>query len=253
MQTKHLRCTLCCLFTLSAQADEAVREMSTDRPDITESPYSVAPGFFQVEMSFYDYQRDHSGSARSETQTFGQVNLKYGIGENTDLQLVFDSYTRADDANGFGDLTVRLKQNLWGNDKGGTAFALMPYLTVPTYTAASQDAWSGGLVAPFAYSLSERVNLGVQAQLELSPDEDRSGHHLDALVSGTIGYSMTDQLGGFAELVGIFSEEESTVVLFDIGFTCAVSDHLSLDAGARIGLNRAAPDLGLFSGMSFRF
>ena len=37
-----------------------MREMSTDRPDTTESAYTVDAGHYQIEMSFFDYGRDRS-------------------------------------------------------------------------------------------------------------------------------------------------------------------------------------------------
>ena len=33
-----------------------------------------------------------------------------------------------DGAEGFGDMEIRLKHNLWGNDEGATALALMPFI-----------------------------------------------------------------------------------------------------------------------------
>src|SRR6187402_3113627 len=44
-----------------------MREMSTDRPDTTESAYTVDAGHYQIEMSFFDYSRDRSDGARTKT------------------------------------------------------------------------------------------------------------------------------------------------------------------------------------------
>ena len=38
-----------------------MREMATDRPDVTESPYTVDAGHVQVESSFVEYTRDDDG------------------------------------------------------------------------------------------------------------------------------------------------------------------------------------------------
>ena len=243
------------------QTTEPVREMSTDRPDITESAYSVAPGMFQVEMSFFDYERDRSGPDRLDTWIYGQVNFKYGITENSDLQLIFDTHTvsRAigqgtrDVVSGFGDVTMRYKQPLWGNDSGRTAFALMPFVTIPTGSDVSADAWAGGLVMPLAVTLTERIAMGLMAEVDLVPDAETNGHDLEYLISGTLGFSLTERWGLFTEVVGIFGEDADALGLFDTGLTFALSENLVFDAGVRIGLNRAAPDLGVFSGMSFRF
>src|SRR4026209_2035948 len=71
---------------------ELMREMSTDRPDKTESPYTVDAGHFQVEMDLFGYTRDHDTAAgadsRTETFSVGPVNLKGGLFNNVDLQIL---------------------------------------------------------------------------------------------------------------------------------------------------------------------
>jgi hypothetical protein len=242
---------LCFLSLIAAScpvaAQFSVREMSTDRPDITESPYSVPQGMGQVEMSFFDYERDVSQAG--DAWIYGQVNLKYGLSSSSDVQLVVHSYEGA--LSGFGDVALRYKQNLWGNDEGKTAFALMPFLTIPTQSESA--GWAGGVVMPLAVTLTERVCLGLQSQLSMVPDAESSGHDLECLLSGTLGFTLTERLGVFTELVGIFTEDADAIGLFDTGLTYAVAEDAVLDAGVRIGLNSAAPDLGIFTGVSFRF
>src|SRR5688572_22582399 len=46
---------------------ELMREMSTDRPDVTESSKTVDAGHVQVELSFGDYVRDEQDGVKSET------------------------------------------------------------------------------------------------------------------------------------------------------------------------------------------
>src|SRR5687767_2381830 len=41
-----------------------MREMSTDRPDTTESPRTVDAGHFQLEMSFVDFTREDEDGVR---------------------------------------------------------------------------------------------------------------------------------------------------------------------------------------------
>ena len=74
-----------------------------------------------------------------------------------------DSYVRertrvspgpATTTDGFGDITTRLKVNLWGNDGGRTALAIMPFLKVPTASdGLGNDVVEGGIIVPFAFEL----------------------------------------------------------------------------------------------------
>ena len=119
-----------------------MREMSTDRPDKTESPYTVDAGHFQIEMDVFTYSYDRYNSERrdvsAESLSIAPVNLKAGLFNNVDLQLVLETYTSVrihdrdagtvEKQRGLGDVTPRLKFNLWGNDGGQTAFAIMPFV-----------------------------------------------------------------------------------------------------------------------------
>lgn len=241
---------------------EAVRPMSTDRPDVTESAYSVAPGFFQVEMSFFDYERDRAGPDRLDSWIYGQINFKYGLSTNNDIQVVFDTHavTRAigaDDereiTSGFGDVTVRFKHNLWGNDSGRTALSVMPYVTIPTGSEFSADAWAGGVTMPFAMTLTDRLSLGSMAQVDLVPDGETHGYDLEFLATVCLGLTLTERWGAYSEIIISAGEDTAAQLRSATGFTFAVTDDFVLDAGVRIGLNHAAPDLGVFSGVSFRF
>lgn len=235
--------------------------MSTDRPDTTESAITVPAGLFQVEASLFDYSRDHASGLRETQWIYGQVNLKAGLDDQTDLQLIVNSHAvagvseRGDSTRttGFGDLTLRLKRNLFGNDGGGPALALMPYLTVPTHTDVSDEAWAGGLIVPFGLDLSERVTLGLMAEVDLVHDAETGGHDLEWLHSATLGIGLTERVGQYLELVGIAGNDTNYQALFNTGLTFALTPTLVFDAGVRLGLNRPAPDFGVFSGVSFRF
>ena len=69
-----------------------LRELSTDRPDQTESPYTVDAGHFQVEMDFFNYtaDRDTAGGAdlRARAWSVAPLNLKLGLTNRLDVQLM---------------------------------------------------------------------------------------------------------------------------------------------------------------------
>ena len=121
---------------------DLMRDLSTDRPDQTESAYTVDAGHVQIEIDFLNYLREHDTTGGADIRTralaVAPLNLKFGLLNNVDLQLMADPYVRvrAEDrlsgvtarASGFGDFTTRLKINLWGNDGGPTALAIMPFV-----------------------------------------------------------------------------------------------------------------------------
>jgi len=240
-----------------------MREMSTDRPDTTESPYTVDAGHYQIEMSFFDYGRNRADGERTETWTFGAMNLKAGLLNQVDLQVVFDAFTQEhtraagieDTTSGFSDVTLRLKTNLWGNDVGKTAFAIMPYVKMPTDTEMSNGHWEGGVILPLAISLSDRISLGLMLEADFVHDDERGGYDVEWVHTATLGFDLTEQLGLYIECTGVASREEDFdyQATFDAGITLSATDNLVFDAGIRVGMNEAAEDFGIFTGMSVRF
>lgn len=242
-------------------ASSGIRSMSTDRPDTTESAYSVPAGMFQVEMSFFDFERDAGRGQKTETSTWGQMNIKRGLTDDVDLQVVFDVHQQSRFSSGagslresgFGDVTLRLKNNVWGNDEGPTALAVMPYVSIPTGARLSAEAWQAGVAVPFAWQMTERFNFGMMAQADMVHDEESAGYDLQWLASATVGVALSERWGAFIEGVAVAGEDMPFFALLNGGLTFALTDDCVLDAGLRIGLNRTAPDIGVFSGISFRF
>ena len=122
-----------------------LRELQPDRPGVTESPFTVDAGHFQLEMDALRLINSSSGSAERQREWHAAYSmLKLGLSRRTDLQLELPLYSvfkqqPADPAEGperhagFGDMTVRLKHNFVGDDQlGHFAMAVMGYARLPT-------------------------------------------------------------------------------------------------------------------------
>lgn len=242
---------------------ELMREMSTDRPDTTESPISVDAGHFQIESSFIDYNRDKTGGVKNETWIAGQTNIKVGLLDRTDIQFIIDPYTNSkttgggasSTANGISDLTIRLKQNMWGNEGDTkTAFAVMPWISAPTGNDdLSVSKYEGGLIAPLSIEVASGVATAVMIQADVLWDGAK--YYAQWTHTNTWGFEITDALGIYVEYVGQHRSGTSSeyVAIGDVGVTFAVNDNLILDTGVRVGLNSRADDFGWFAGVSYRY
>jgi len=239
---------------------DQMRDLSPDRPDATESPYTVDAGHIQLEMSFLEFSREDEGT-RTDTYVYAPFNLKIGLLNNADLQLLFDPYVRvqdraADDAAGHGDLTLRFKANLWGNDSGDTAFGIMPFVKLPT---GDRDVSNGnaepGIILAFGASLPGEFNLGLMAEFDAVRNAADDGFDLEFVHTATVSRAVLGALGAFVEYVGVASSDSGSDyrASFSTGLTFALSDDVVLDAGAVLGLTDAAEDIRLFSGITVRF
>jgi len=244
-----------------------LRELSTDRPDLTESAYTVDAGWWQVEMdiSAYTHARDTLDGADTKTTSvsYANMNVKVGLTSNIDLQTVFSTYTverendriagTRDELSGFGDITSRLKINLWGNDGGTTAFTLMPYVKWPTaQRRLGNDSVEGGLIAPLAVELPAGWGMGVMTEFDLVRNAADDGYRLDWMNSITFSHDIAGSLGGYVEFVSVITEGPE-IASFDCGLTYGIGEHVQVDCGANIGLTRATEDYTIFAGLAFRF
>lgn len=244
----------------------ALRELTTDRPDATESPTTVDAGHVQLELSLAAHTRDRRtperDGGRSEEWNVLPVNVRFGLRPNLEVQVVVDNLVRtetrgpaggrAERATGWGDVTLRMKRNLRGNDGDATAFAVMPWVKLPT---ASGDVGNGrvegGLILPATFSLGG-VALAAMTEVDLVRDDADRGYTLGWFNTLTHGFAVTPRLGAFVELTSR-SGTGRHALTFNTGLTYAVHPDLQLDAGVNLGVSRAAPDRVLFAGMSRRF
>ncbi|MCP4835228.1 MAG: transporter [Phycisphaera sp.] len=232
------------------------RPLSADRPDFTESPITVDAGVVQVELSFIDYARDGDRNVSS----VAPANLKVGLLNDVDLQFVFDPYVASDDgmstSRGFGDIQFRMKINLWGNDGGATAFAFMPFITIPTGAdGISSDHVEGGLIFPFAMDLTDCVGLGLMGETDFVFDEEDDGYDVDFVGTGVLGLEVSEQLGLYVEGIGIASTDSDVEFrgILGAGVTYSITDDVVLDAGVNIGLVGEGDDVNIFTGITVRF
>jgi len=249
---------------------ELMRELSTDRPDKTESAYTIDAGHFQLEMDVlsYSYERHNPArdSTRTETVSIAPINFKVGLLNDVDFQLIVQSYMsiRTHDLasglvrenRGFGDVSPRVKLNLWGNDGGRTALAVMPYLKLPTnQDHLGNNAVEGGIIFPLAVELPYGWGMGLMTQYDLNRDSAGSGHHAEFINSITFSHDMVRQLAGYVEFFSTVSREANApwVGTFDVGFTYGLTKDIQLDAGINLGVTRSAEDLNPFLGISFRY
>jgi len=240
---------------------DQLREMVGDRPDGTENPTTVDPGRVQVETSFFEWSRDWQGGERSEEFVYGAMNFRFGLLHDLELQVIFDLYTRAetrgggvllDRTEGFSDVMLRPKWNLWGNEGGETALALMPTVKIPTSRGVSNGEVEGGIAVPFAIDPGGAFDLGFMAEVLWLHDEDRGRHEPEFLHTAVVGCELSERVGTYLEYIGIAGPGSYRPHLSS-GLTFGLNENTVLDLGVIVGLNEAAEDLRLFSGITVRF
>jgi len=252
------------LFHRTPRAE--ARPLATDRPDRTESARSIPAGWVQLEANVVAWSRDREADAATRDLGVAQLNLKVGVLPNVDLQLVTEVWSRQTvygpdgaqlaSTSGQGLVMGRLKVNLWGNDRGRTALALMPFVG-----AVRQDATPGvrvgrhavaGLIMPFALDLGGDWSLGAQLEVDFANDVPDAWSTV-WVQSLTVGRPIAGPLSGYVELFHASGGGEPRELTADGGLTLGLTDDLQLDAGINVGLSNAADDVNPFLGLAVRF
>jgi hypothetical protein len=244
---------------------EQMRELASDRPTVTQTPYTVDAGHYQVEIEALSWGRDQVGR-RTTTTTSAAATVKAGLTDAIDVEAIIAPFINRrahdgsigldDSVTGVGDFTARLKWNLWGDNGGQTACALMPFITLPTHSKKLDPdrEVTGGLVAPLAADLGDGWRLGLMLELDAVRNAQNDGFVAQWVQSLMVAHAIVGDLRGFAEMVNITNAERQTPgqTYLGAGATFAFTPDVQFDAGANLGLTSASEDVRLFIGIDVR-
>lgn len=240
---------------------DKMKDMETDRPDVTESAYTVEAGHFQVESDLFKHVRNRNNEMVNTGNVFNLGNYKLGLTERMDIQLVVPTYvsngTRDLNTNkiinktaGFDDLSLRFKYNIWGNAGGKTALAALPFLSFPT-SSFSRNGIQGGIIFPFALKLQKGWDFGSQVETDIVREEDNC-YHPDFACTFTFGKTISAKVSGFVEGLATYSTYFKNAGIYaNGGLIFSISENFNIDAGFNYGINKDADKI-YFTGFSFR-
>ncbi|HLY56821.1 MAG TPA: transporter [Stellaceae bacterium] len=245
--------------------DSQLRPFSSDRPGKAESPISLDAGRFQVESEVVSWVYDRTGTTSLSALEVAAPVLKLGLTDSVDAEIGLSLYQHVrgrsagttSTAEGFGDMTLAAKINLFGNDGGDSAMALIPSIVLPTSAPGlGNSTVSYSLAAPFNQALPGDWTFALQPTLAVAENAANTGSHTE--ISGSVGFShsvLAETVTGSLELFGLVSSERGAraYATFDPSLAWLVGPNLQLDAGVYIGLNAAAPDWNPYVGISYRY
>jgi hypothetical protein len=252
--------------------DGQLREMTTDRPDTTESPFTVDAGRVQIETTVFGYARSRpdADGAVSDSYEFATTNVRVGLTERVEVDVVWQPYgvvrthqpgLPALRQSGIGGLDLRAKVNLWGNDtfdKTRTAVGLLPYVSLPTDrdNGISPEYVESGLIVPVALKLTDKLGLGLNGGVSWLRSDPTRSYHAEYLASASFAYEWTEKLGTYYEIAARFNVDDpccGDAVVLGTGLTYALADNLQFDAGVNVGLTSVTDRINPFVGLSRRF
>ena len=249
--------------------DSQLRSFAPDRPPKADSATTVDAGHFQYETDLLNYSQTNFGGVTTRLyQAFDPV-WKLGLTNWVDFELQFNGYqnlTATDNAtgaavakgSGLGDVFVKSKINLFGNDGGAAALAVIPYVKIPSGAPTiSNGVVEGGLIAPFQLTLPHDFGLTLMSEVDALKDANDSGRHANFVDLVNLNHPVPGikNLSAAIEFFSSVGTDPNTppIYTFDTALIYLLTPNVQLDAGADFGLNRAAPAVQVFVGLSQRF
>lgn len=244
----RLALTLFFLFVTAAHAQ------------ISDDPSIIPTGRTQFEVDF-THTHDREAGVRTDSFNAAALLLTHGLNARTDLGLGYGGYTHTNNSSHtWGDLTLRAKYSLWGHENpapapGDTAFALLPYVTLPLKSGGGSDLVLGGLILPLALTLPADWSLVVMTEFDAVADATDRHRKLQWIESVVLSRPFTEKTSGYVEFYSVLPFERGTEwqAQANLGFYYAFTDDLCLDLGCNFGLTRAAPDLQTFVGLTYLY
>jgi hypothetical protein len=242
-----------------ADSDDVFEEIVTDRPDFTEASTTVGAGTLQFETGYtYGYNNDGPGS--THTHSYPETLVRYGVfADWFELRAAFNyghEITGPITVSGAEDLYLGAKLGLTLQQGVLPEMALVPQMTVPT----GADGVSSERVLPganwlYGWDINEFLATGGSTQFNRTIDGTTGNEYTEWAQSWTINYSLLDNVGMYTEWFAFFpngADRDHTQHYFDGGFTVKFNPDVQWDIRAGVGLNAAAEDYFVGTGLSWR-
>jgi len=225
------------------------------RPLSTDDAGTVEKGQFQFELGF-DLTREDNHDREIEPS----LTVSYGLLERMDVGIassyLFLHPKEGKKEKGLGDTELKLKFRILDEKDMFPAFALTGKIKIPT---ASESKGLGSGKTDWSLNTIFTKNLSQKWALHLNIGYTWIGEHG---VNNELSYSvaaqfiLSDQWGLVGEMVGVNNFDGQTgndpiSTLFGIYYL--IRDNIVWDMGLEIGMNKAASDFRLTTGLTLLF
>lgn len=252
---------------------EKMRPLNSERASYADYVTTIDPGHIQLEMSLFNKADDKNCSnnvcSKSSSLTLGDTtNLRIGITENTDIQIISSLYTNtknttansSEQNDGFGDTTIRFKYSFSGNNGEKFGIAVIPAVKIPTnHNDLGNNDVEGNFGVPFAVNF-DGWSFGGITQLKLLKDSNSTKSYRSSYYKGYantiyVSKNFTPKFFGVAEyytykadISGSHWQNTANFILHYL-----VRRDFKLDVGSNFGLNKASTDLQYYAGITKLF
>lgn len=256
-------------LTSSSAFAQNVPEISTDRPDQSESPDVVPLKHTQFEAGF-SFERleptPQNSLYKYSLDIYATPDLLVRYGLNNGMELRFGTSlttsTSAVEISGlgkfsgsetdFGPIMIGGKFKLGEEGEFFPATSLLFEAEMPALTIKNSSSYFNPSVKLcFSNAMSSTADLSYNLGINI---DNENSTVVTGLYTLSVGLSLTDRIGMYGEIYGFlpFERNSESSHYLDAGFTYLVKNNLQLDLSGGYGLQKNITDYYIAAGVSFR-
>jgi len=229
------------------------QQIDTDRPDQTESAFTVPRHWLQFEAGF---SRQQNNSTEKEYLVPGLLS-KYGLSKRVELRLITTLQIDADNTGntksvtrGFAPVEAGAKIALWEEKQWLPKTSLIFHVGIPALAAKQfrPDNVPVNFRFTMQHTLSEKISLGYNAGAEWTGDSNIP----EWVYTLTTGYNITEKWYSYIEAFGSLTRYAMPQHSIDGGIAYTIGNNIKVDLSSGFGISKAAPDWYIAAGFSAR-
>lgn len=227
---------------------QVITPIQTDRPDQTETPFTVPKNHFQMETGFSFEQTDKS----TKSYTNPSILFKYGLNDHFEVGLIteFASLKSYQTISGLNPITIRIKEKIADEDGILPTTSFMAYLTIPHFATDNLKTtyFAPAFKLTMQHTLSDKYSIGYNLGLEW----DGESPYPTFIYTFSNDYSISNKISAFIEIYGFAPQKSKADHRFDYGLSYLLRPNILLDCSGGVGLTSNAPNYFFALGFSFR-
>ena len=242
---------ICFIQSIYAQSDP----IDTDRPDQTESAFTVPKNWLQMEAGF-GFQKNNKSSKEISIPT---LLTKYGISHKIELRLITTLISNADISQpsgieyktGLEPVEIGAKISLWEEKKWIPKTSLIFHFAIPAF--ASKANKINSIVPNFRFSLQNSIAKNITVGYNIGAEWDGENTGPTYIYTLSPGFNFAKRWYAYIEAFGGIKKHEPSQHNIDGGLAYYISKNYKIDISSGFGITKAAPDWYVALGFSARF
>jgi hypothetical protein len=230
------KCFALLFFTILIKETPA-QELTTDRPDQSESAVTVHRGALQIETGFA-YENLIEDNVEETNYSIAGTLFRYGIFENIELRFgtAYMITKPQNSLSGLGDFLTGTKINILREGFQLIDFGILAHALLPLGSSAfNPDKVEPEVIAAFSKSVSDNFSASFNFGGSWNSEIDETF----LIYSSAIGFNANDNLSAFIEAFGNVFSSYTPIHNFDGGITYLLSEDFQLDVSAGKGITGA--------------